>query len=198
MINIVFIDDRRVSINAWKTDLKNVAFKFEISVFNNPLEALDEIERFGNNTIIVLDMSMPQINGDEFLHRIRNHNIHIPVIIYSGNVTLSDNNREKFNQLIKDNVFSYINRGEREELVKTIEAAVHMISNAIPLELSEALHEYLQRHPNFKDIKVFTTGTGTKISLQEIEYAINRNTKEGVEYAKSLYKMSFEDLIKGK
>ena len=99
--------------------------------------------------------------------------------------------------MIKENIFSYVDRGQHEELVKAISNAVNMLKDAIPLELSEALHEYLEIFPEQKEIEIMTA-SGKNISLSEIEDNINRRTEDGIDYTKSLYRMSFEDIVKAR
>ena len=195
MINIVFVDDEYIHEKVWHKYLKDVDFKYFITIYDSPKKALEEIVNFGHNTIIVLDMKMDELDGDKFLHAIREKDIFIPVIIYSANAMMGSNSN--LNQLIKDNIFSYIDKGQHEELVKTIHAAVTMIKDAIPLELSEALDEYIERHPTQKNIK-FSTANGRQISLGEIVNELYKQTPDAIEYAKSLYKMSFEDLLREK
>lgn len=190
MINIVFIDDERVNPKVWTKYLKDVDFEYVITVYDSPNKALSEIIEFGNNTIIVLDMRMPELNGDKFLHQIRNLSINIPVIIYSGNAKNTN-----FSELIKDNIFSFINKGQHEELVKTISAAANMIKDAIPLELSEALHEFLEKRPERKDTTIITKN-GDELTFKELENLINNKSEIGVDYQKALYKMSFERLLR--
>lgn len=193
MINIVFIDDERINEKVWHKYLRDVNFEYEITIYESPKQALSEMVEFGNNTIIILDMNMPELHGEEFLHRIRNNNIHIPVIVYSGNVKFANNS--KFNQLIKDNIFTYIEKTNREEVVISISAAADTIRDAIPLELSEALSEFLEKRPERKN-NIIMTKSGEEFSFAELEKLINSKSEIGVDYQKALYKMSFDRLLR--
>jgi len=191
MINIVFVDDEYIHEKVWHKYLKDVDFKYVISIYDSPKKALEEIANFGHNTIVVLDMKMDELDGDKFLHAIREKDIFIPVIIYSANAMMSKTTN--LSQLIKDNIFSYIDKGQHEELVKTISDAVTMIKDAIPLELSEALHEFLEKRPERKDA-VIMTKEGHTLTFKDIENEINKKSSIGIGYQKALYKMSFERL----
>ena len=210
MINIVYIDDEMFTTNGstyddihdiWLYNLKDIeANKFELFLYDDPEEFLRKIRELGNNTIVLLDMQMESkgTNGAIVLKSIRDINSTIPVIGYSGNKN-NEKNRDLLIPLLENDLFAYVQKvtGYEPELIDAINKAITRFQNNIPLELSVALHEYLERHPKFKDIKVYSTSNGSKISLKEIEDEINHNTLEGLEYAKSLYKMSFEDLVKG-
>ena len=51
-------------------------------------QALDTFEREGNKIdLVVLDLSMPRMSGDELLKELRNMNAHVKVIVTSGLVT---------------------------------------------------------------------------------------------------------------
>jgi len=191
MINIIFIDDEYIHEKIWHKYLKDVTFKYDITIYDSPNKALSEIANFGHNTIIVLDMKMDELDGDKFLHEIRKKDIFIPVIIYSANAMMSK--VTDLTQLIKDNIFSYIDKGQHEELVKTICDAATMIKDTIPLELSEALHEFLEKRPDRKQI-IIMTKDGNALTLKDIEHEINNKTQIGLDYQKALYKMSFERL----
>lgn len=193
MINIVFVDDEYIHEKVWHKYLKDVDFKYFISIYESPKKALEEIANFGYNTIIVLDMKMDELDGDKFLHAIREKDIFIPVIIYSANAMMGKTTN--LNQLIKDNIFSYIDKGQHEELVRTIKDAATMIKDAIPLELSEALHEFLNKRPERKETLILTKDN-QKLTLQEVENEINKKSEIGIDYQKALYKMSFERLIR--
>ena len=68
----------------------------------------------------------------------------------------------------------------------------------IPLELTEALNEYLERHSDIKESKiVIKESHDTKeISFSEIQEEINKGSTFGKDYQKALYKIAFEYLKK--
>ncbi|MEN4046575.1 response regulator [Sulfurimonas sp. NWX367] len=199
MINVFFIDDEmspeEPHQKVWQNKLDKTGEVFFVKVYSNPTIAFEEKENFLYNTIIVLDLQMPGFDGDKFLHKIRENNIHIPVIIYSGNVKIEEN--ETILTLIKDNIFSYIEKPNRDEVVNAIVNASKMLKDIVPLEVSEALQEYINRDPNRKNIIVTTKDEAT-ITTQEIIEEINKKTPFGISYTKALYKMSFESLLNEK
>ncbi len=198
MINVIFIDDElkneAMHANIWQEKLDPEKIEFKVKVYSSPSEALENQETFSYNTIIVLDLQMPELDGDAFLHKIRQHDIHIPVIIYSGNVKINDN--KKIVSLIKDNIFTYIEKHNRDEVIDSIIEASKMLKDIVPLELSEALSEYIERKPERKSMQIITKA-GVTYTLEEIVKEINEKSTFGVDYQKALYKMSFEDLAEG-
>ena len=66
----------------------------------------------------------------------------------------------------------------------------------IPLELVEALEEYLERHPEQKKTTIISGKQS--LVMGSLPEEIRNRTELGVSYEKSLYKMAFEDLLKGR
>ena len=67
----------------------------------------------------------------------------------------------------------------------------------VPYELIEALEEYLDRHPETKEIKILSK-SGNGITMGDMPDEIRKGTDIGIDYEKALYKMAFEDLINGR
>ena len=71
--------------------------------------------------------------------------------------------------------------------------------DVIPVELVEALEEYLDRHPQKKDITIMSTcAHSAGIRMGDMPNQIREGTKIGIDYEKALYKMVFEDLLDGR
>ena len=199
MINIIMLDDKfddllDKKLEFWKKKLKNVESEFSLELNNSPKEVLDRITNLGHNTIIILDMQMSEMNGAEFLKILRDKKITIPVIGYTAN-----KNDELIDDLLKNDIFSYIRKGKKEsrdELVEFINKAIAKFRDRIPLELTDALEEYLNRRPERKEKKIHTKD-GRVIRFGDILDEMNNNTEMGVDYQKALYKMSFEALLDG-
>ena len=196
MINIIVLDDELEAntdtIDLWKSDLESIDSSYSLEIFNSPKETLTRIQSLGNNTIIILDIQMPEMNGAKFLEIMRDENITVPVIGYTGNP-----NDNLLIDLLKNDLFSYVRKGQAEslnELIKYINKAIEKFKDNIPLELTEALNEYLERHPDSKNIEVSIKETGTTLTLENIEDEISKGTNFGKNYEKALYKMSFEHL----
>jgi CheY-like chemotaxis protein len=238
MVNIVMLDDEIFSTQGgdedetyelWESDLEgNLHDDFKLYIYDSYEKALSKIKELGNNTIVILDMKMPEIDGSDFLKLIRDENFTIPVIAYTGNnieestiVELLNNdslskkeilkilkkedylsNEEKKLNLLKNDIFSYVKRGDvdKSKLIDSINKAIDKFKDNIPLELTEALNEYLERHPEIKDSKILVSEPdGNKeLSFSAIQEEINKGTTFGKDYQKALYKIAFEDLKKQK
>jgi len=199
MVNIVYLDDEIFSmtggtkedvIDLLKSDLEDISDDFELFVFNDAAESLEKIKELGNNTILILDMQMPKMNGADFLSNLRTENITIPVIAFTGN-----DDEDRYIQLMENDIFSYVKKAEKDysKLQMYINKAIEKFKDNIPLELSEALHEFLEKRPERKET-VIMTKEGHTLTLKDIENEINKKSPIGIDYQKALYKMSFERL----
>ncbi len=197
MINIIVLDDELEAdtdtIELWESDLEEIDSDFKLEIYNSPKNALESIEHLGHNTIIILDMQMPEMNGAEFLKNLRDKSITIPVIGYTGNP-----NDNLLIDLLKNDLFSYVRKANNNptELVEYINKAIEKFKDNIPLELTNALEEYLNRRPERKEQKIHTKD-GRVLQFGDILDEMNNNTEMGVDYQKALYKMSFEALLDG-
>jgi len=198
MINIIMLDDKFTNPNdekleLWQRTLKNVNDgKFILELYDSPSHVLERVKSLGHNTIVILDMQMSEMDGADFLIKLRDNEITIPVIGYTAN-----KNDELIQDLLKNDLFSYIRKGTKEsrgELVEYINKAIEKFKDNIPLQLTDALSEYLNRKPERKEKKIHTKD-GRVIRFGDILDEMNKNTEMGVDYQKALYKMSFEALI---
>lgn len=66
--------------------------EFEVIYFENPIAAIDWINEGNTSDLIITDINMPQMRGDEFLRYLKKDNSlkDIPVIILSGEDSSSD------------------------------------------------------------------------------------------------------------
>jgi CheY-like chemotaxis protein len=193
MLDDKFTNPNNEKFELWQRTLKNVNNgKFILELYNSPSNVLDRVKSLGHNTIIILDIQMSEMDGANFLIKLRDKEITIPVIGYTAN-----KNDELIQDLLKNDLFSYIRKGNKEsrnELVEYINKAIEKFKNNIPLELTDALEEYLNRKPERKDKKIHTKD-GRVIRFIDILDEINNNTEMGTDYQKALYKMSFEALL---
>lgn len=77
---------------------------------------------------------------------------------------------------------------------------VHIVQTrreTVPVELVEALKEYLERHPEKKEISIHSS-SGKSVLMGDIPKEIEMGTELGLHYEKALYKMAFEDLLSGR
>ena len=195
MINIIILDDELENtadnIELWKSDLEKINSEFQLEIYSSPVNTLERMKNLGNNTIIILDMQMEEMNGAVFLKQLRDNNITVPVIGYTGNP-----NDDLLLDLLKNDLFSYVRKAGSNpmELIEYINKAIEKFKDNIPLELTDALSEYLKRHPDSKNVEIIVKEDGSSLTLEDIEEEINKGSSFGIDYQKALYKMSFEDL----
>lgn len=81
---ILIIDDDDDCLELFSYFVKS--FGFDTKTFNNPLEALNELRFFDNYHLVVVDYSMPFLNGVEFQRQriLQNIATYIPTILLSG------------------------------------------------------------------------------------------------------------------
>ncbi len=208
MVNIVYIDDQMFStpessyedfLDIWRNNLKDVSIKeFELFLFDDPESGINKIKSLGKNTIVLLDIQMDlrKTDGAEVLKKIRDENVTCPVIGYSGNKN-SDKNQKYLIPLLENDLFGYVQKktGNEPELIETINKAIEKFKDNIPLELGDALNEYLDRNPQFKSTKVTLkrNGENKEVSFSEIQDHMNKGTTFGKDYQKAIYKIAFED-----
>ncbi len=202
MVNIVYLDNEIFSMrdgtkediqDLWESDLEGISDTFKLFIFDQADQTMEKVKSLGNNTILILDMQMEVINGAEFLKSLRKENITIPVIAYTAYE--NDANDNMFMDLMQNDLFSYVKKADKNysSLVNTINKAIEKFKDNIPLELAEALNEYLTRHEEIKNSTVIAKD-GNEITFSNLLDHINKGTTLGKDYQKGMYKLAFEDL----
>ena len=81
--NILIIDDK---IAIAKIISVYLSEEFDIFCFNTPVKAIQWLFEGNRPDLIILDIRMPEMNGDEFLSYIKRNGLYneIPVVVLSG------------------------------------------------------------------------------------------------------------------
>lgn len=81
--NILIIDDK---IAIAKIISVYLSEEFDIFYFNTPVKAIQWLFEGNRPDLIILDIRMPEMNGDEFLSYIKRNGLYneIPVVVLSG------------------------------------------------------------------------------------------------------------------
>ena len=81
--NILIIDDK---IAIAKIISVYLSAEYDITYFNTPVKAIEWLFNGNRPDLIILDIRMPEMNGDEFLSYIKNNGLYkdIPVVVLSG------------------------------------------------------------------------------------------------------------------
>lgn len=75
-MHFILVDDNKIDLFYHERLIQNHGLASDISTYENPLEALESILSFKERpaaygeTVILLDIEMPQINGFEFVRRL--------------------------------------------------------------------------------------------------------------------------------
>jgi DNA-binding NtrC family response regulator len=98
---ILMVDDEPDILNAYKKSLRNRGFNNLISC-SDSREVISILSR-EKVSVIVLDLLMPYISGEELLEKIKNNYPHIPVIVVTGS-----NKIETAVKCMKQEAFDYL------------------------------------------------------------------------------------------
>ena len=115
---IVVVDDEKIVTSAFKTLLKVEGFN-NAHFFNNPKEAL---EFLASNIpdLVISDFLMPEMNGLELYHRLRERKYEVPVIFLTGHGDV-----DMAVQAMKDGAIDFIQKPINEErLLSAVAKAV--------------------------------------------------------------------------
>ena len=182
---ILIIDDDEFFLQSLKNLL--VYQKYSVDTCSNPVTALPMLRK-NNYHLVFLDVAMPGMNGLELLEKIRHNNAHIPVIMVSGQSTIST-----AVEAIKKGAFDFVEKPvDSEKLLVSLKNALehHLLflekANLIAnlkaenqiVGRSKALDNILAKVKTIAqtDVKVLITGeTGTGKEL--IAKAIHLNSK---------------------
>jgi DNA-binding NtrC family response regulator len=111
----------------------------EVQMFDRGQDLLDNLHE--NPSLITLDYSLPDFNGEELLKRIFNYNKTIPVIIISGQEEI-----KTAVSLLKEGAFDYITKDEdlRTRLLNSINKAKR--TNQLENEIAQLKQEIVSKY----------------------------------------------------
>lgn len=127
MKKIVLIDDDSTSNYLTELIISSVTSEYSIVSFTNPIELLQRINELeiDSNTIMILDLNMPEIDGWEFINRFNHKGLNCNFfILTSSSSVVEKENAKKFPQvkyfftkpLSKENVEFFLNNKYQNEI----------------------------------------------------------------------------------
>lgn len=145
---VLLVDDEKNALNSMEITLKANNINNIVSI-NNANEVLPHIEKNKIN-VILLDLIMPEVSGDELLKKISSDLPDIPIIIVTGESDISTAVK-----CMKNGAFDYILKPvDKDKLVSTIRRAINF--RELQIEYSELKNRFLdgkiESPAIFKDI----------------------------------------------
>jgi DNA-binding NtrC family response regulator len=86
MKNIAIVDDEQAILDVLERFLSRSG-QLNIKTFSNPIIAFEELKQ-GNYDLVLLDIMMPQMDGIEFLQKIKNEKPEVEVVMMTAFSTL--------------------------------------------------------------------------------------------------------------
>jgi len=83
-MNILIVDDHQLFLDGFCLLLKKLNHEVSITDFESSEEALIALKEPSNWDLIILDITLPDIDGIEILKQIRNQGILVPVVFVSA------------------------------------------------------------------------------------------------------------------
>ncbi len=115
---ILYVDDERVNLKLFEISFRN---DFDIITALSAERGMEILEEYPNIDVIISDLKMPEMNGLEFISRIKERKNNAICILLSGFVE-SELLMYEFD---RDSVFRYlIKPWDKEELYATLVAAL--------------------------------------------------------------------------
>ncbi len=173
---VVLIDDEELLLISYDTILRMAGYSHIISC-SDSRDAMDLLKKQGAE-VVLLDLTMPYLPGDELLSQMTQQWPGVPVIIVTGNDTV-----ESAVQCMKNGAFDYLAKPvHKERLLATIEQAItfHNLSRE-NRRLKERLLKSELKHP-----EIFAP----MITINEEVHAIFR-------YIEAIAKLPYSVLITG-
>ncbi|TCI84782.1 response regulator transcription factor [Tenacibaculum sp. M341] len=107
-INIVLVDDHLLFLNGLKASLTIYSFVEVVATFTNPKEALTFIKKSTNVDLIITDISMPDVNGIEFIKQVKKLNLSLKTLVISMFQPLHYEHKFYDGYLLKDTDISIV------------------------------------------------------------------------------------------
>ncbi|TBW28514.1 response regulator [Gramella sp. KN1008] len=94
MNKVYLVDDQPIANFITRKLLELEGFKGEIIEFTDPVEALDSIKE-DENSLVFLDLNMPEMSGLEFLAELKTRKVHHNIIVLTSSTSKVDRKKAK-------------------------------------------------------------------------------------------------------
>ncbi len=121
---VLFVDDEPKVLEGIKRSLHK---KFEVFLSPSGANGLKQLDENGPFAVVISDMQMPEMNGVEFLSKVRDVSPHSIRIMLTGN----SDQQTAVTAINKVDVFKFLNKPcERDQLVETLNSALNTYRSA--------------------------------------------------------------------
>lgn len=112
MYKILLVEDDKETANFVKSGLELEEMSVDVAV-----DGQDGYEQFQRNEydLVLLDLEMPRMNGEELVIKIRNINPYIDIIVYTNYSQFAD-----IKKLVNLGINGYVNKGPEADLGELI------------------------------------------------------------------------------
>ena len=112
MYKILLVEDNKET-----ADLVKMALEYEDMNVDVAFDGQDGLEHFMKNEydLILLDLEMPRMNGEELVIKIRNINPYVDIIVYTNYSQFAD-----IKKLVNLGINGYINKGPGADLKELV------------------------------------------------------------------------------
>lgn len=100
-VTVLYLDDEIINLKVIELTLGRY---FNVLIFSNVTDALNEISKNSDITHVISDLLMPDTNGLEFLKKVKTLNNSIKCYIHSG-INITDEIREALSKNLIDDFF---------------------------------------------------------------------------------------------
>jgi DNA-binding NtrC family response regulator len=137
-IQLLFVDDEEEFVNYMTKRLER--HDFEIHAYTSPVQALEETKGRGYD-VGLLDLKMPEMDGEELLNRLKERDPGIEIIILTGHGSIESAFRSA-----KVGAYEYLLKPcDFDDLVKSINNAYAKRIKAASAEKARQVDELMQR-----------------------------------------------------
>ena len=100
-VTVLYLDDETNNLKVIELTLGRY---FNVLIFSNITDALNEISKISDITHVISDLLMPDTNGVEFIKKVKTLNNSVKCYIHSG-VNITDEIREALSKKLIDDFF---------------------------------------------------------------------------------------------
>ena len=100
-VTVLYLDDEIINLKVIELTLGRY---FNVLIFSNITDALNEISKNSDITHVISDLLMPDTNGVEFIKKVKTLNNSVKCYIHSG-VNITDEIREALSKKLIDDFF---------------------------------------------------------------------------------------------